>query len=103
VFSAVMFLVMFVYMASWLQTADGISPAHTLEINTVSMMLLLPAQLASGWLSDRIGRKPVLMLSTVLAVIVALPLFWVMYHPSAVMVLLGALGVAALQLGLPQQ
>ncbi len=91
-FDAVTFLVMFVYIASWLQSADGISPAHTLEINTISMMVLLPARLASGWLSDRFGRKPVLMLSTGLAVIFAVPLFWVMYHPSTVMVLLGQMG-----------
>jgi MFS transporter, MHS family, proline/betaine transporter len=78
VFDAVMYLVMFVYMASWLQTADGISPAHAPEINTTSMAVLIPARLVSGWLSDRFGRKPVLMLSTGLAVIVALPLFWVM-------------------------
>jgi len=96
VFNAVMFLVMFVYMASWLQTADGISPAHTLEINTIAMMVLLPGQLASGWLSDRLGRKPVLMLSTVLGFIVALPLFWVMYHPSTVMVLLGQMGFSVI-------
>ena len=56
------------------------------------MMVLLPARLASGWLSDRFGRKPVLMLSTGLAVIFAVPLFWVMYHPSTVMVLLGQMG-----------
>ena len=31
VFDAVTFLVMFVYIASWLQSADGISPAHTLK------------------------------------------------------------------------
>lgn len=96
VFSAVMFLLIFVYVASWLQTADGIAPAHTLEINTISTMVLLPAQLASGWLSDRFGRKPVLMLSTALAVIVALPLFWVMYHPSPVMVQLGQMGFSVI-------
>jgi MHS family proline/betaine transporter-like MFS transporter len=33
VFNAVSFYAMFVYVASWLQTADGISPAHALEIN----------------------------------------------------------------------
>jgi MHS family proline/betaine transporter-like MFS transporter len=92
VFGAVMYLVMFVYMASWLQTADGIPPAHTLEINTIAMMVLLAALLASGWLSDRFGRKPVLMLSTALGIIVALPLFWVMYHPSTVIVLMGQMG-----------
>ena len=92
VFDAVTFLVMFVYVASWLQTADGISPAHALEISTLSMMVILPARLASGWLSDRFGRKPVLMLSTGLAVILALPLFWIMYHPSPVLALLGQTG-----------
>jgi MHS family proline/betaine transporter-like MFS transporter len=96
VFEAVMFLLIFVYVASWVQTADGISPAHTLEINTVSMMVVLPAKLASGWLSDRFGRKRVMMVSTVLAVIVALPLFWVMYHPSPVVVLLGQMGFSVI-------
>jgi MHS family proline/betaine transporter-like MFS transporter len=96
VFNAVMYLLMFVYMASWLQSADGISPAHVLEINTTSMVALIPAQVASGWLSDRFGRKPVLMLSAGLAVIVALPLFWVMYHPSPVMVMLGQMSFSVI-------
>jgi MFS transporter, MHS family, proline/betaine transporter len=89
VFNAVSFYVMFVYVASWLQTADGLSPAHALEISMVS---LLPALLASGWLSDRFGRKPVLLASTLLAFVVALPLIWIMYHPSPALILLGQMG-----------
>src|SRR5260370_18172305 len=58
VFSAVMFLVMFVYMASWLQTVDGISPAHTLEINTITMMVLFPALLPSECRPDHFDLQP---------------------------------------------
>ena len=80
-------------LSMWrVQTADGISPAHALEINTTSLLVLLPTLLVSGWLSDRFGRKAILMLSTVIAVIVALPLFWVMYHPSPALILLGQMG-----------
>src|SRR5262249_38486961 len=40
VFNAVTFYVSFVYLVSWLQTADGIAPAHALGINSISMALL---------------------------------------------------------------
>jgi len=92
VFNAVVFYVTFVYVASWLQTADGISPAHALEINTTSMVMLLPALLASGWLSDRFGRKPILLLSSALAIVAGLPLFWIMYHPNPLVILVGQTG-----------
>src|SRR4051812_617248 len=48
VFNAVGFYVSFVYLASWLQTADGIAPARALEINSMSMALLLPLMIATG-------------------------------------------------------
>src|SRR5262245_65039081 len=59
VFNAVGFYVGFVYLVSWLQTADGIAPARALEINSLSMAVLLPVVIATGFLTDRIGRKPV--------------------------------------------
>ena len=57
VFNAVGFYLMFVYIVSWLQFADGIAPAHALEINSVSMVVLLPLIVAMGWLS-RPARPP---------------------------------------------
>ena len=81
-FTSVPFYILFIYIVSWLQVADGIPPATALEINTINMILLLPAMLLAGWASDRYGRRPILMASTVLGFVTALPLFWVMHHPS---------------------
>jgi MFS transporter, MHS family, proline/betaine transporter len=83
---------MFVYIVSWLQFADHMAPARALEINTVSMVVLLPLIVAMGWLSDRIGRRPVLLSATVFAFVGAWPLFWLMHHPDPALVLLGQLG-----------
>ena len=96
VFNAVVFYVMFVYAASWIQTADGIAPDHALTINTLSMSFLLPALLVSGWASDRVGRKPVLLLAAFLTAAAALPLFWVMHHPTPALILLGQSGFGVL-------
>ena len=91
-FNAVGFYLMFVYIVSWLQLVDGIAPAHALEINTVSMLLLLPVMLLMGVLSDRFGRKPVLLAATGLAFVTAVPLFWLMHHEQVWLVLIGQLG-----------
>jgi MHS family proline/betaine transporter-like MFS transporter len=92
VFNSVGFYLMFVYIVSWLQFADGVAPARALEINSVSMFVLLPLMLAMAWLSDRIGRRPVMLGATVLAFVGAWPLFWLMHHPDPALVLLGQLG-----------
>jgi MHS family proline/betaine transporter-like MFS transporter len=91
-FNAVGFYLLFVYIVSWLQLADGIAPAHALGINTLNMALLLPMMIGMGWLSDRIGRKPVLLFATVLGLVGALPLFWLMHHDNVELVMLGQFG-----------
>jgi MHS family proline/betaine transporter-like MFS transporter len=96
VFSAVIFYVGFVYMVSWLQTADGIPPARSLEINTFSMVMSLPVLIAAGWLSDRVGRKPLMLLASMGGLVGALPLFWLLNHPSELFVQLGQLGLVLL-------
>jgi MFS transporter, MHS family, proline/betaine transporter len=96
VFSAVTFYIGFVYMVSWLQTADGIPPSRSLEINTFSMLMVLPVVIAAGSLSDRIGRKPLMLLASVGGLVGALPLFWLLNHPSVLLAQLGQLGFVLL-------
>jgi MFS transporter, MHS family, proline/betaine transporter len=96
VFGAVGFYLMFVYIVSWLQFADGIAPAQALTINTISMTLLIPAEIAMAALSDRIGRRPVLLAVTGLAVVAAWPLFWLMHGHEQWMILAGQIGFVVL-------
>jgi MHS family proline/betaine transporter-like MFS transporter len=93
VFNAVGFYVSFVYLVSWLQSADGVAPARALEINSLSMTVLLPVVIAAGLLSDRFGRKPLLLLACALGFVGAVPLFWVLNHPSALLAQIGQLGL----------
>jgi MFS transporter, MHS family, proline/betaine transporter len=45
-----------------------------------------------GSLSDRFGRRPMLFAATALGFVGAVPLFWLMHHSRAGLVLLGQLG-----------
>jgi MFS transporter, MHS family, proline/betaine transporter len=92
VFNAVAFYLLFVYIVSWLELADGIAPAHALGINSISMLVLLPCMVAMGALSDRLGRKPLLLAATALAFVSAVPLFWLMQSDQRLFVQLGQLG-----------
>jgi MHS family proline/betaine transporter-like MFS transporter len=92
VFGAVVFYLMFVYVVSWLQRADGIAPAHALEINTVCMVAMLPTILVAGWLSDRGHGRTLMLAGVILAMVGAWPLLWLMHHPDPAMIVLGQLG-----------
>lgn len=94
--TAVVFYLVFVYVVSWLEMVDGIAPATALKINSESMVLLIAVMLGSGWLSDRIGARPILMTSTVLIVILAWPLFWLMHSTNDWSILAGQCGFALL-------
>jgi MHS family proline/betaine transporter-like MFS transporter len=58
---AVGFYMTFVYAATWLNQVARVPARTALEINTLAMALSLGGSLAAGVLSDRIGRRPVLV------------------------------------------
>lgn len=94
VFNAVAFYLLFVYLVTWLQLFDKITPEISLEINTISMMALIPVIIASGALSDRFGRRPILIVTVITAILFAYPLFNGMYHESLIIIQLCQLGFA---------
>lgn len=93
-FLAVSFYLIFVYIVSWLELVDKIPPSKSLEINTLSMIVLVPLTLLAGALSDRIGRKPVLIIGALAGLIFSIPLMYGMYHQSTLVIQLSQLGFA---------
>lgn len=91
-FIAVFFYLVFLYVVSWLQFADGVSPAHALGINTWAMAMLIPFGLLVGWMSDRIGRRKLMLAATLLGLVCSMPLFWLMHHRDPAFILLAQFG-----------
>jgi MHS family proline/betaine transporter-like MFS transporter len=93
VFNGVSFYITFVYVASWLQSIDRMPLSRALEINTISMCLMPAMFLVTAWFSDRYGRKPLLLASTIAGFFAAVPLFLLMEHPGPIFALLGQIGL----------
>jgi MHS family proline/betaine transporter-like MFS transporter len=77
-FHAGSFFIILVYLVSWSQTYVGLSPSRALAINTLSMAVSMLGLIVAGHLSDRLGRKPVMIFACAAALVLALPLFWAM-------------------------
>ncbi len=84
-----------VYTGVFLKTVAGLSPGLTGELQTFSTLCLFPLTLACGWLSDRIGRRPVLLAGLLLGAVAIFPVFYGLLHfasgPQPDRVALGAL------------
>jgi MHS family proline/betaine transporter-like MFS transporter len=95
-FNAVGFYLLFVYIVSWMEMTEHVAPGTALRVNTASMVALVGCTAFMGWLSDRVGRKKVILLSTGLAIALAYPLLWVMSHHDSAWLLAGQLGFAVI-------
>ncbi|MBV9378990.1 MAG: MFS transporter [Alphaproteobacteria bacterium] len=93
---AVGFYMSFVYVTTYLRQIDHIAQSTALDINTISMAVLLLLLAPVGALSDRCGRKPVLLVATGGMLLMAWPLFWMLHHSAAFVILLGQIGFAVL-------
>ena len=96
VFNAVGFYTAFVYLVTYFEKVAHLSAAAALDINSLNMLVLLVVLPLAGALSDRIGRKPVLLAAAAGGLILAWPLFRLMDHPVLSIACLGQLGLALL-------
>jgi MHS family proline/betaine transporter-like MFS transporter len=93
---AVGFYMSFVYVTTYLRQIDHIAQSTALDINTISMAALLLLLTPVGAVSDRCGRKPVLLIATGGMLLMAWPLFWMLHHHAPFVILLGQIGFAVL-------
>jgi MHS family proline/betaine transporter-like MFS transporter len=89
------FYTTFVYAATWLE-GMGVKASTALSINTLAMALLLVIIPLAGIASDRIGRRPVLMLAAGGLMLLAIPLMALMAKGSAPTIFAGQIGLALL-------
>ena len=77
---AILFFCVQVYMVIFLKTTVKLNPALVDQLSIFATAMLFPMTIFSGWLSDRIGRKPVLLSGIALGAIFIHPAFRLLQH-----------------------
>ena len=93
---AVGFYMTFVYAATWLAQVAQVPARTALGINTLAMALSLVASLAAGALSDRIGRRPVLVAWGAALALLSYPLMSLMARGETGSIIVGQVSLALL-------
>lgn len=86
------------YMPTFTQKFAGLSRTESLWSNTVGLLVLVAAIPFAGHLSDRIGRKPLLLASCLAFTVLSYPLFNVMASGATLATVMGIQVIFALMI-----
>lgn len=91
-----------VYSGVFLKTVAGFEGAHSSLLVAIGTAALFPLTLLAGWLSDRIGRRKVVLTGLLLGALSILPVFhgWLTYGPHQMPIAMGLMILMTLPLAL---
>jgi len=101
---AVLFFCVQVYTSVFLKTAVRLPPQLVDQLSVYATVALLPFTVFAGWLSDKVGRKPVVVSGLILGATLTLPAFYLLQSNSGSIsliagVLIGLSAILALVVG----
>lgn len=91
-----LFYLTFIYLTTYMQQVDGMPARLAFGINTASMGVLVFACCAFAALSDKVGRKPVMLAGLAGLVLFTWPLFGLLSSGDPAAVLAGQIGFTLL-------
>jgi MHS family proline/betaine transporter-like MFS transporter len=94
--NAVGFYLIFVYIITWLKLFVDLRAGIALQINSLNMAVLLCVILIVARISDRVGRKPILVGAAIGLLLLSWPLMALMQTGKIPLVILGQFGFALL-------
>jgi len=83
------FYAAFVYSVTYIHSMSGLSEHMAFDINTAALAVMLFAVPAAAILSDKIGRKPMMIAGYGLMVVGSVPIYMLMDHPNPAWVFAG--------------
>lgn len=91
---AVVFYIGFIYVSQWLVSEVNETHYQAMAINSISLVCAIAAIPMLARLSDRIGRKPLLVFGFIASMVLSFPIVWLMSHPSLIFALVGQVVLA---------
>jgi len=78
------------YMTTYALSTLKLSAAISFGVTIINGAFSILSEVASGWLCDRFGRKPVMIIPGVLLLLSIFPCFWIIEHYRTMWALYGA-------------
>lgn len=90
--NGVSFYAAFVYAVTYIKGVDKLPESVALDLNTMSMVVLLMLIPMTSYLSDRLGRKPLLISGAAILTFGSVPLFHLLHSTDPVIIFMGEFG-----------